>query len=416
LRQRIFIWFGVVILLVGSVTFGVGELFAVQRQGWSDRFEGAQLWLAQHVAEVWDRPEQRHERLTALAVALGLGFELRDASGAVIERVGPACGRGPRPVRVTRAGVELGSVSWCTPRHAPLPWPFLAGLAAALLTLWAASGLLANRLARPLQELSRVTREIGAGRLASRARLGRHQPGEVGELADSVHEMATRIERQLADQRELLAVVSHEVRTPLGHLRVLAELLREAHADPRLCEQVEQEISEIDTLVGELLASSRLDFAALDRRELDASEAALRALERAGLPATVLADDTRGMRVTADATLLARALANLLGNAERHAGGARRLALRATATHVEFLVEDAGPGFAPELLERAFESFSRGNGAPRAEARGGAGLGLGLSLVRRIAVAHGGRAWAENLPQGGARVGLSLPRAGASAP
>ena len=104
----------------------------------------------------------------------------------------------------------------------------------------------------------------------------------------------------------------------------------------------------------------------------------------------------------ADPTLLARALANLLDNAARHGGGATSLQVETDPSEVRFVVEDAGPGIPEHVLPRVFDSFVRGE-------RGGASsLGLGLALVRRIALAHGGRAFAENRHQGGARVGFSV--------
>ncbi|MGE3670156.1 MAG: sensor histidine kinase, partial [Polyangiaceae bacterium] len=105
-------------------------------------------------------------------------------------------------------------------------------------------------------------------------------------------------------------------------------------------------------------------------------------------------------------TLIARALANLLENARRHAGGVDRIELEPTAEGSLLVrVLDAGPGFPEDELERAFQAFHR---------RRGGGLGLGLALVRRIAEAHGGKAWAENRPEGGAQVCLELPRSAES--
>jgi signal transduction histidine kinase len=161
----------------------------------------------------------------------------------------------------------------------------------------------------------------------------------------------------------------------------------------------------MDGLMGELLASSRLDFAALTLHSLVARDAALTALERAGLAPSLLVDESGGASLSGDATLIGRALANLLDNAGRHGQGVERLAVRRLEGAIEFAVDDRGPGFHPEELERSFSPFYRG-AAEGPSAR--ASLGLGLALVRRIAHAHGGRAWAKNLPGGGARVGFSV--------
>ena len=119
---------------------------------------------------------------------------------------------------------------------------------------------------------------------------------------------AERIERQLTEQRELLAAVSHEVRSPLARLRISSELLKDNPRDQRALASIENEVLEIDTLVGKLLASSRLDFGTLSRATLDAVALARTALERQGLPAETLEDESNGARFSCDPTLIARAL------------------------------------------------------------------------------------------------------------
>jgi signal transduction histidine kinase len=258
---------------------------------------------------------------------------------------------------------------------------------------------------RPLVELERVAREIGEGKLSSRAAI-RGRDDELGVVAEAINDMAARIEKQLAAQRELLATVSHEMRTPLAHLRVLVELAREELADGHVADEMERELVEADALIGQLLASSQLDVAALRLTPLEANEVARRAADRAGLPAGALAPAPEGdVRFDGDATLLARALANLLDNARKHGGGATALRVRRGERSVTFEVEDHGPGFQGVDPARAFESYSRGEG--------GGGLGLGLALVRRIAAAHRGSAGAENLAGGGALVRIELPLASA---
>jgi len=301
-------------------------------------------------------------------------------------------------VTIAVTGAFIGTFLHATGGHARIGAPIMVGIA-----LWLASGFIAWRLTRPLMQVIRVTRDIRDGKLESRIELGRHA-GELGVLAASVNDMAARIEKQIADQRELLAAVSHEIRTPLGHMRILLESAREKQVDAPLVADLEREVLEIDRLVGQLLAGSRLDFGTVDQRGLDAADLAALALERAGMAAETLEVTTSDVSLAGDPTLLARALANLLDNAERHGGGAVRLGVRAGDDEVVFEVDDRGPGFSADDLARAFESFYRGR------ERGHGSLGLGLSLVRRIAVAHRGRAWAENLPGGGARVSFSVAR------
>jgi signal transduction histidine kinase len=126
------------------------------------------------------------------------------------------------------------------------------------------------------------------------------------------------------------------------------------------------------------------------------------------LPLDLLSSDEETIPFEGDATLLGRALANLLENAKRHGGGVTRLRIDATPSELSFIVEDRGPGFTDAERDKVFDAFYRGD--HRAGAAHGS-LGLGLSLVRRIALAHGGRAWAENQSAGGgARVGMRIAR------
>jgi two-component system OmpR family sensor kinase len=298
------------------------------------------------------------------------------------------------------------------------------------LVLWAMSGRVARRLARPLNDLVRVADAIGAGKLSARADLSCAQVDEIGVLSRAINDMAARIERQLADQKQLLAEVSHELRTPLARIRLLVELGRSGSGGPAMLDEIEREAVEIDALVGELLASARLDFSALTKHPLDAADVARRALDRAGVPLERLRVEGTDLRLEADATLMARALANLLDNARKHGGPIAHLRVRASAPDVvAFDVEDRGAGFPPGEIERLTEALARGerprrrrptpnegSTSPSPPAVPGAtaeetSLGLGLALVARIARAHGGRlVLAAGEAGRGARVTLEVAR------
>jgi signal transduction histidine kinase len=288
--------------------------------------------------------------------------------------------------------------------------------------LWGASGRLAMRLTRPFVELARVAQEIGRGNLSARYSLARHgRWGEAFLIGVSINEMVARIEKQLKDQRELLAAVSHEVRTPLARIRMLVELGRTRAegdrflVDAKTLDDLDREVIEIDTLVGELLASSRLDFTDLARAPLDARDVVERALERQALtgensPKVALPEAPLSFR--ADPTLVQRALTNLLQNAVVHAGGVESVVVTEADDRVRFEVNDRGPGLAEGDETRIFDPFYRGAGATGATDTHAA-LGLGLALVQRIAKAHGGRAFAERRAEadgGGARIGFEIPR------
>jgi signal transduction histidine kinase len=285
------------------------------------------------------------------------------------------------------------------------PWRAVVLFGIPALLLWTAAGRIARRISRPVHELTRVAEELGQGNLAARATLGPGNIGEIGVLSSAFNDMAGRLERQLTEQRELLAAVSHELRTPLARIRLLVEIARQSTITATTLDDIEREAIEIDTLVGELLASARLEFQAVTKKPLEAAEVARGALERAGEDAGKLAPPLTALPFVADPTLIARALANLIDNARKHGGGLDGVTVGAGDGTVVFEVSDRGPGFAPGDEARVFDRFYRAG----ADAGPHGSLGLGLALVRRIAVAHGGRAEARNRPGGGARLTLELP-------
>ena len=399
MQRRLFVWFGVSILVTAFVVVAVTSLV--------DRFRGpsgraqwnnVQALLGAQANRVWDDPRHRDAWASEIGEQLGWSVRLEDASGKEIARFGPPTIHWAASAPVFRNGVQVGTV-----RVHPWPrsgggWTVLLALAVAVVSLWAISGRIAWKLAWPLEELTRVARDLGEGRLQSRFDV-RFARGEVRSLAEVMNGMAERIERQLKDQRELLAAVSHELRTPLARIRLLLELGR--GGDTSVLDQLEHEVLEMDALVGELLASARLDFTAMARVPLDAGDLGARALERAALPTALLEVEDAPVSLEGDPTLLQRALSNLLENARVHGGGVTRLRVDVPDGVVRFSVEDGGPGL-PGDGERAFHPFQRGETSD--------GLGLGLALVRRIAEAHGGSAFAENRSEGGARVGFTVRR------
>jgi two-component system OmpR family sensor kinase len=285
------------------------------------------------------------------------------------------------------------------------PWLRLLVFIAAGSVLWTFSGVLARRIAWPLWELARAAKDFGSGDLQRRARLPPKAATEMVELAGAFNDMAGRIETQVRAQRELLGAVSHELRTPLARLRVLHAMLQEDGTHPELANKFEREVIEMDALVGELLAEARISAEALHKRALDLADVVHECTERLGMENTPIAIDPACRALTADPTLLSRALTILLDNARKHGGNGVSVRADREGATVRIAVEDDGPGLEPEDLARVFEPFTRGRGAHADEQRG---VGLGLYLVRRIAEAHGGHAFAENRGGGGARVGFTL--------
>ncbi|MCP3098709.1 HAMP domain-containing histidine kinase [Myxococcus sp. K15C18031901] len=409
LHRRLFLWFGLTILMTGVVTASVFNL--VGGTTWKQEMARLRNFAGHRFEEVWNEPARRDALARSVAADLDVDVELQDASGKVLVLEGGPCKHSELTIPVTRGSLELGQVRFCYgSNRAKDPLRMIVPLLAAGLVFWIAAGKMARRLAKPVDALVRATEALGAGKLKSRAEVVPHATGEFTVLAVAFNDMASRIEKQVADQRELLAAVSHELRTPLARLRVLTELLRDGGGNPKTLDQVDREVVELDALVGELLASSRLDFGQLTPRALDARTLATQALERAGLAASLLDTSLPDTGLVGDATLLGRALINLLDNARKHGGGAEALRIEQQGEHLSFCVDDRGPGLQAGEEERIFKPFYRKDRG--VEAREAGSLGLGLALVQRIAQAHGGEVFAQNREGGGARVGFTVKKEG----
>jgi len=405
LQRRLFAWFGATIVFTGVTVAAVMHLDSERSTSFQREVNHVRALAGGQFARVWDDPRARTTLAKDIQRDLEVTVELEGAHGEPLGVFGPRCSAPSLHVPVVLESRHAGEVRICAERYHSRPLRAALPIFVALTMLWGASGAIARRLSRPFGELARVAQELGSGNFKARARIGRHHHGEAASLALAINDMAARIERHVGEQRELLAVVSHELRTPLSRIRLLVEMARGQGSTEKMLDELEQEIIEIDALVGDLLASSRLDFGALSLAPEDAAMAAVRALERVGADVGALDVEEEGLRVKADATLLGRALANLIENANKHGGGVLSLRVARAGDRVAFVVEDQGAGLPEGEEERIVEPFYR-------RSKEGS-LGLGLSLVKRIAEAHGGRAFAENRSEGGARVGIELPSASA---
>jgi two-component system OmpR family sensor kinase len=230
-------------------------------------------------------------------------------------------------------------------------------------------------------------------------------------LAERIDHMADRIEELLVAQKNLLHSVSHELRTPIARLEFALELLDAKANDPALRPRIaamEGDLRELNALVNELLGMARLGSElALQPEAVDVAEL-LRATVAAlppGTQALAVEQDGELGTIEADPRHLGRALSNLLRNAQKYAA-AIRLSARRDGKELVLAVEDDGPGIPQDERERIFEPFYR---LDRSRDRATGGFGLGLSIVRKAVLLHGGTITVEQSELGGAKFVITLP-------
>jgi signal transduction histidine kinase len=260
-----------------------------------------------------------------------------------------------------------------------------AGLIAGLVIAFA----LAGSLSRPLTRLAATARRLGQGDLRARA-------GDVGgaseidDLAHSFDEMADRVERSVAAQREFVANASHQLRTPLTGMKLRLEAAA-ADASPPVKRQLDAADDEVDRLaaiVDRLLVRARRVEAGERPVDTDLARAATRAIERwrdrAASSGSTLAGELGPALAQADATDVDQIFDNLIENAVRYAPGPITLGTGVAQGRASLWVRDHGPGIPADELGRVTERFYRGAGAPAG------GSGLGLAIARELAGANGG--------------------------
>jgi heavy metal sensor kinase len=287
---------------------------------------------------------------------------------------------------------------------------------AALLATAAGGWWLARRSLRPIEALREAAQEIDGGRLAETLAVP-PTGDEVARLAKTLNTMLDRIRGGVEAQHRLVSDTSHELRTPLAAMRsVLDVSLRADDLTPgarRALEDTRGEVDRMTRTVDDLLTLASADEGRLDLAIEPVDVAAVAAGVARNLRPLAVA---RGITLTADGAAigladerrLSEALANLVENAIKYGPEAGTVALRTRVAGDEVVasVDDDGPGIAPELRERVFDRFFRDDPS-RTRARGGSGIGL--SIVREIARAHGGRAWVEARPGGGSSFSIAVP-------
>jgi two-component system OmpR family sensor kinase len=346
--------------------------------------------------------------------SLLIGYRIRDENGQVwLYR--PAALEGSRwlMLAVPRPRVPLFSLL-----REDIFLPFLwSGIAALLLSLLLAYGL-ARWIGTPLQRLVAVARQMPAGEAISISESG---PAEVRELIRAFNAMSARLQASQKSQREFVANVSHELKTPLTSIQGFAQAIQDGTAGDAQARQqaaaiIQAEAGRMHRMVLDLLDLARLDAGTFDlqRAPVDLS-AVLRGVVEKFAPQASAAGVTLTLEagqlppLTGDSDRLAQVFTNLVDNAIKYTAEGGQVSLRASQVDRQVCVEvsDTGCGVPVEALPHLFDRFYRAD--PSRQGGRKSGAGLGLAIAREIVLAHGGTISVRSAPSEGSTFTVCLP-------
>lgn len=284
---------------------------------------------------------------------------------------------------------------------------FVLWLIGSAMIVFAVAVLFMRNQVKPIRRLAGAAEAFGKGQDV--APIKPEGAEEVRQAAAAFNRMRERIARFLAQRTEMLAGVSHDLRTPITRMRLGLAMLspRLADEDREEAEALAGDLAEMERMIEAYLAFARGEGTE-QAQQADLSdlleEVAAKA-RRNGTEVTVEVEAALVLPLRPDA--MRRCVTNLVDNARRHAAhvwvGAARFVRPSGGGAVQITVDDDGPGIPPEAREEAFRPFVR-LGQP-----GSGGTGLGLTIARDIVRAHGGEIALEKSPRGGLRARISLP-------
>jgi signal transduction histidine kinase len=284
----------------------------------------------------------------------------------------------------------------------PENWPIeiIVAAATAILVTSAAAALIARRVARPLEELTRAASVVAHG--GNAPAVEEKGPDDVRNAAVAFNRMTEKVTQTLDAQRHLLSAVGHDLRTPITAMRINLEFVE----DDALREGLQTNLNELQDLTESVLSAAR-GTGGETRRSVDLSalvESLVADLDDMGEPVTWQSHSPAP--VSCRPNEIRRAVRNLVENAVAY-GAKADVQITDNGAGYEIVVEDEGPGIPEDDRQRVFEPFVRLE-TSRNAATGG--TGLGLTLVKAIAEGHGGGVVLENRESGGLRVRMILPR------
>ena len=350
--------------------------------------------------------------LIVVAIYLGLRYSLehQKISALIVQIPG-----GPVFIKPDQAQLLQAQVKQQTLDSLRL-YSFAALLAIFVLSL-AVGWIVSGRMLRPIGQITDAVRRIQASDLSQRIDLG-GPDDELRRLSDTFDDMLARVDEAFDGQREFIHEASHELRNPLAVIRTNLEVTLadpDASADElrHTAEIVERSTERMARRVDDLLVYARKGTLSLENDPVDVSLLVADATEEFAATAAVgsihlMHDAPEGLWVLGDRLALRQALGNLLANAVRYtpSGGSIRVRSGREGPWIWMSVEDQGPGIDAADQDRVFQRFWRGD--PK-EGRAQGRSGLGLTIVRQIAEAHGGEVKLASVVGEGSAFALWLP-------
>ena len=295
------------------------------------------------------------------------------------------------------APFELGDTMW-RPR-------FVLPLVLALILVTGVALLAVRKATLPFARFAIAAERLGVDVAAPP--MTETGPREVRRAAQAFNIMQGRISRFVQDRTQMLAAISHDLKTPITRLRLRAEFIEDDEQRDKMLADLE----EMEAMIASTLAFARDDATSEPRLRLDLAamvQGLVEDMEDLGKDCAYAGPQS--LVIQARPAALKRALSNLLDNAVKYGGGAR-LALSEGNDEVHLVVDDDGPGIPEADFERVFAPFVR---LEASRSRDTGGSGLGLAVARAAIRAHGGDITLANRPEGGLRVTVSLPGAAAN--
>ena len=309
--------------------------------------------------------------------------------------------------RSLRVSLRLPDQTWLNfvaPRSAEAPfWSvrFVLSMLVMAVAVLALSVWVVRRLTAPLTVFARAAERLGVD--VNAPPLPERGPVEVRRAVRTFNEMQVRLRRFIDDRTRMLAAISHDLRTPITRLRLRSEFVEEGEQQDKM----RADLDEMEAMISSLLSFARDDAAEEPRDVVDLTALVQSVCDNMTDTGRSVEFDQGGRRPVACRPIaLRRALANVIENAAKY-GEHARVRLLESDGQTTIQIDDDGPGIPEGEAERVFEPFYR---LERSRSRETGGAGLGLCIARTIIRAHGGDIVLRNLPHGGLRAEVVMPR------